>query len=222
MSAPVRVVIADDHPMFRFGLRAALEGAPEVEVVAEAGDGTELLRLVTTTEADVVLTDLEMPGADGVSVAAQLAATRPELAVELLTMHGEADAIRQAIAAGARGYLLKGAEREEIVRAVLAAASGGTVYGPAAGDVVRSLAARPASDAAAVAGLTPRETEVLALVGNGLGNIEIGRRLGLSEKTVRNHVSNLLVKLALPTRAAAVARARDLGLGTGQRPRDGR
>jgi DNA-binding NarL/FixJ family response regulator len=212
VSGPVRIVIADDHPMFRFGLRAALDGTPEVEVVGEAGDGAELLDVLAATEADVVLTDLEMPGAGGLSVAARLATTHPQLPVVLLTMHDEPDTIRQAIAAGARGYLLKGAERDEIVSAVLAAASGGAVYGPAAGDVVRSLATAPTGAAAAVAGLTPREAEVLGLVAHGLGNLEIGRRLGLSEKTVRNHVSNLLVKLAVPTRAAAVARARDLGL----------
>lgn len=212
MSGPVRVVIADDHPMFRFGLRAALDRSPEVTVVGEAGDGAALLELLSTVEADVVLTDLEMPGTGGLSVTDQLAASRPGLPVVLLTMHGEPETIRRAIAVGARGYLLKGAERDEIVSAVLAAAAGGAVFGSAAGDVVRSLAAPSTGRPTAVADLTPREGQVLGLVALGLGNHEIGRRLGLSEKTVRNHVSNLLVKLGVPTRAAAVARARDLGL----------
>jgi DNA-binding NarL/FixJ family response regulator len=209
---PVQVVVSDDHPMFRFGLCAALSSTPEIDVVGQAADGNELLALVDSLDVDVVLTDLEMPGTDGITAAAELARTRPELPVLLLTMHDDERAVRAAIEAGAKGYLLKGAERDEIVRAVLCVAAGGTVYGSGVGSVVRTLlSGGPAPDP--FPQLTSRERQVLDLVASGLGNHAVGQALGLSEKTVRNHVSTILVKLAVPTRAAAVARARDAGVG---------
>lgn len=213
MTGPVRIVVVDDHPMFRFGLVEALRSAPEVEVVGEAGDGHALLALVGTSEVDVVLSDLEMPGPDGVAVTSTLARTHPDLPVLLLTMHGEQAAVRAALDGGARGYLLKGADRDEIVRAVLTVAAGGTVYGAGVGDVVRRIALRRSAEPVPFPDLTAREREVLELLATGQGNHAIAATLGLAEKTVRNHVSNLLVKLAVPTRAAAVARARDAGVG---------
>lgn len=216
MNTAVRVVVADDHPMFRFGLVAALVGVPEVEIVGEAADGEALLALLREEPGahavDVVLTDLAMPGMDGVTVTAELARSYPELPVLLLTMHDDECAVRAAVKAGARGYLLKGSDREEIVRAILTVAAGGTVYGARVGELVRGLlSGRPAS-AEPFPDLTPREREVLALVAAGLGNHAIGHALGLSEKTVRNYVAGILVKLGVPTRAAAVARARDAGI----------
>lgn len=215
MSRPVRIVVADDHPMFRFGLVAALAATPDVEVVGDAGDGRELLELLEQCPVDVVLSDLEMPGPDGIAVITELTSTRPDLPVILLTMHSEQQAVRAALDVGARGYLLKGADRDEIVRAVLTVASGGTVYGSGVGDIVRDLAGRRPSPSPAFPDLTAREREVLTLLATGVGNHAIAAALGLSEKTVRNHVSNILVKLAVRTRAAAVARARDAGLGGG-------
>jgi DNA-binding NarL/FixJ family response regulator len=218
VSAPLRVVVGDDHPMFRFGLCAALAGTPEVEVVGQAADGDGLLALVDGTDVDVVLTDLEMPGTDGLTVAAELARTRPDVPVLVLTMHDDERAVRAAIESGAKGYLLKGAEKEEITSALMCVAAGGTVYGSGVGSVVRALMSGPAPTSQPLPQLTPREREVLVLVSSGLGNHAVGRALGLSEKTVRNHVSNILVKLRVPSRAAAVALARDAGLGASAGP----
>lgn len=215
MSGPVRVVLADDHPMFRYGLRAVLAAAAEVEVVAEAGDGEELVALVERERPDVVLTDLAMPGLDGAAATRRILLQHPDTGVLVLTMHEDDEALLGAMRAGARGYLLKGADRAEIVRAVLAVASGEAVYGAAvARRIVDFFTAAQRRYAAQVfPQLTVREREVLELVAGGSGNHEIARRLVLSEKTVRNHVSTVLLKLQVPDRASAVARARDAGLG---------
>ncbi len=213
-SAPVRLVVADDHPMFRFGLRAALASSPDVEVVGEAADGAELVRLVAELSPQVALTDLEMPGVDGLSALAVLTARFPDLGVLVLTMHADDERLLAAVRAGARGYLLKGAEREEITRAVLVVAAGGTVFGGEVGRRIAAYATRPLTAAGKVfPELTDREHEVLGLVAAGLGNHEIAARLVLSEKTVRNHVAAILAKLQARDRAALVARARDHGLG---------
>ncbi|MFD1505718.1 response regulator transcription factor [Georgenia yuyongxinii] len=214
MSAQLRVVIADDHPMFRYGLRAALEGAAEVEVVGEASDGAGLVALVERTAADVVLTDLDMPGVDGYTAIRDVLTRFPDLPVLVLTMHADDDAVLGGLRAGARGYLLKGAEREEIVRAILTVAGGGTVYGAQVGRRVSELLTqRPDPTSRPFPELTPREEQILELVAEGLGNHAIAGRLTLSEKTVRNNIATILVKLHAPDRAAAVARARDAGVG---------
>jgi DNA-binding NarL/FixJ family response regulator len=216
MTGQVRVVIADDHPMFRYGLCAVLAASEDVEVVGDAADGNELLAMVERTGPDVVLTDLAMPGMDGASAARQVVERFPNIGVLVLTMHEEDEALFGALRAGANGYLLKGAEREEIVRAVLAVASGDAVY---SATVARRIvgfftSAHKTYTAQVFPGLTARECEVLDLVATGLGNHEIARRLVLSEKTVRNNVAAILTKLQVPNRAAAVAKARDTGLGT--------
>ena len=212
---PVRVVLADDHPMYRFGLRAVLEASPEVDVTGEAGNGDELLALVERHAPDVVLTDLSMPKMTGTAAIAELARRHPGIGVLVLTMHEDDASLFAALRAGARGYLLKGADREEIVRAVLSVAGGDAVYG---GGVARRIVdfytgASRDYRVQTFPELTEREREVLELLAAGLRNSEIARRLTLSEKTVRNHVSAVLVKLQVPDRAAAVARARDAGLG---------
>ncbi|MET7700257.1 response regulator transcription factor [Streptomyces sp. NPDC005485] len=212
----VRVVIADDHPMFRYGLRAVLVEGTEVEVVGEAASGEELLAVVERTSPDVVLTDLAMPGLDGAAATRSLLARHPDLGVLVLTMHEDDQALMGALRAGARGYLLKGADRTEIVRAVLAVASGDAVYGEAVARRIVAFFTGAHRDYAAQVfpELTEREREVLGLIATGCGNHEIARRLVLSEKTVRNHVSAVLFKLRVRDRAAAVAKARDAGLGT--------
>ena len=216
MSPPVRVVIADDHPMFRYGLRAVLDAAEEVTVVGEATDGQQLLAVVDQTRPDVVLTDLAMPGLDGAAATRRLLDRHPQLGVLALTMHDDDQALFGALRAGARGYLLKGADKAEILRAVLAVAAGEAVYGAA---VARRIVefftgAQQRYGAQVFPELTAREREVLELVAAGLGNHEIARRLVLSEKTVRNHVAAILLKLEVADRAAAVAKARDAGLGS--------
>jgi DNA-binding NarL/FixJ family response regulator len=215
VSAPVRVVIADDHPMFRYGLRAVLAASTEVEVVGDAADGGQLVALVEHTQPDVVLTDLAMPGLDGATAARQILDRFPGIGVLVLTMHEDDEALFGALRAGARGYLLKGADREEIVRAVLAVAAGDAVY---SANVARRIvgfftSAHQTYTAQVFPELTGREREILDLVAAGLGNHEIARRLVLSEKTVRNNVAAILTKLQVPDRAAAVAKARDTGLG---------
>jgi len=216
VALPVRVVIADDHPMFRYGLKAAVAAAGEVEIVGEAADGQELLSVVDDTTPDVVLTDLAMPGLDGAAAAATILARHPNIAVLVLTMHDDNQALFSALRAGARGYLLKGADRAEIVRAVLAVAAGEAVYGAAVArritDFFTGGGLRDYT-ASAFPELTDREREVLDLVAAGCGNHDIARRLALSEKTVRNHVSAILFKLQVRDRAAVIAKARDAGLG---------
>lgn len=217
MTAPVRVVIADDHPMFRFGLVAALSASSEVEVVGEASDGDELIALVARVLPDVVVTDLAMPGLDGVAATSEILRAHPTTPVLVLTMHEEDESLFRALRAGARGYLLKGAERDELVRAIISVASGDAVY---AGSVARRIidfftANRVEYAAQAFPHLTAREREVLDLVARGLGNHEVARRLVLSEKTVRNNLAVILTKIQAPDRGAAIAKARDAGLGQG-------
>ena len=216
MNARVRVVLADDHPMFRFGLRAILEAAEDIEVVGEAKDGQELVALVEKERPDVVLTDLAMPVVDGAAATRRIIERYPALGVIVLTMHEDDEALFGALRAGARGYLLKDADSDEIVRAVLDVASGHAIYsaGVARRIVGFFTGAQQRYAASAFPELTAREREVLALVAAGLGNHEIARRLGLTEKTVRNVVATILFKLQVSNRAAAVAKARDAGIGT--------
>ncbi|MFC8434000.1 response regulator [Streptomyces sp. NPDC057253] len=211
----VRVVIADDHPMYRYGLSAALATSGTVEVVAEAANGEELLAAVARTSPDVVVTDLAMPGLDGAAATRALAGLDPCPGVLVLTMHEDDEALFAALRAGARGYLLKDADRAEIVRAVLAVAEGQAVYGQAVARRIVDFFTGVHRDYAAQVfpELTEREREVLELIALGIGNHRIAARLVLSEKTVRNHVSAILTKLHVSDRAAAVARARDAGLG---------
>jgi DNA-binding NarL/FixJ family response regulator len=211
----VRLVIADDHPMFRFGLQAALAATHEIDLVGEAANGAELLTVVEATRPDVVLTDLAMPDLDGTAATRAISAAHPEVAVVMLTMHDDDEALFGALRAGARGYLLKGSSRTEIVRAVLAVAAGEAVYGAAVARRIVDFFTNSQRDYAArvFPELTEREREILELLAAGRTNPQIAGRLVLSEKTVRNHVSSILFKLRVSDRAAAVARARDAGLG---------
>ena len=215
MTPPVRVVIADDHPMFRYGLRSVLAAVADVDVVGEAADGRELIDLVAELSPDVALTDLAMPGLDGAAATDEILLRFPSTGVLILTMHEDDEALFKALRAGARGYLVKGADRDEIVRAVLAVAAGDAVYSAVVARRIVSFftGATELYSAQAFPGLTHREREILDLVAAGSGNHEIARRLFLSEKTVRNNVAVILTKLQVATRAAAVARGRDAGLG---------
>jgi DNA-binding NarL/FixJ family response regulator len=212
----LRIVVADDHPMYRFGLTAVLSQAQGIEVVASVGDGSALIAAVAEHAPDLVLTDLAMPDLDGVAATRQLLQARPELPIIALTMHEDDEHVFAALRAGARGYLVKGADGEEIVRAVHAVAGGGAVYG---GSVARRIVAFYAGNGTTTAterafpDLTPRERDVLELLALGCRNHEISRRLSMSEKTVRNHVSQVLTKLQVPDRTAAALRARESGIG---------
>lgn len=215
MNRTVRVVLADDHPMYRYGLAAMLATSADVDVVAEAANGDDLLAAVDRTAPDVVVTDLAMPGLDGTEATRALLARHASLGVLVLTMHEDDQALFGALRAGARGYLLKDADSAEIVRAVLAVADGQAVYGQAVARRIVDFFTGAHRDYTAqiFPELTEREREVLDLVALGVGNHQIAARLVLSEKTVRNHVSAILNKLHVSDRAAAVARARDAGMG---------
>jgi DNA-binding NarL/FixJ family response regulator len=215
VTTPVRVVLADDHPMFRYGVGAVLATAPEVDVVGEAANGRELLDVVARTHPDVVLTDLAMPDLDGAAATRELLARFPGIGVLVLTMHADDESVFAALRAGAAGYLLKGVDGAELVRAVLAVASGQALYGaPIARRIIDFYTgAADRYAAAAFPHLTPRERDVLALLAAGSRNGEIARRLGLTDKTVRNHVSMILIKLGVPDRTAAAIKARDAGMG---------
>jgi DNA-binding NarL/FixJ family response regulator len=208
----IRVALADDHPMYRFGLTARLGQTDTLDVIASVASGEELLVKVNELSPDVVITDLTMPGIDGADLVQKLTRTWPALPVLVLTMHEDDQHVLRALRAGARGYLVKGADGAEIVRAVESVHAGASVYGaPVAGRIAARVALDP--PARVLADLTPRETEVLEELVAGRRNREIGRRLGMSEKTVRNHVSQLLAKLHAPDRTAAADMAREAGLG---------
>ena len=208
--AKVRVVLADDHPMYRYGVAAVLATADEIELVGEASDGRGLIALVEAERPDVVLTDLAMPGLDGVGACRQLLTRQPELGVLVLTMHADDESLVSALRAGARGYLVKGADKAELIRAILAVADGQAVYGaPVARRITELFGAGAARPAAPFPDLTPREREVLDLLADGARNSEIARQLGMTDKTVRNHVSAILMKLQVNDRTAAAIKARD-------------
>ncbi len=215
---PLRVLLVDDHPLYREGLAVALTAMPDVEVVGESGDGESALRLAAEAAPDVVLMDLHLPGISGVEATRRLMGSHPDMAVLVLTMRDGDDSVLAAMRAGARGYLLKGADRAEIARALAAVAAGEVVFSAGVASRVLAFFARGSRGRQALSpfpDLTDREREVLDLVARGLTNSAIATRLVVSEKTVRNHVSNVFAKLQVTRRSEAVARARDAGLGAG-------
>jgi DNA-binding NarL/FixJ family response regulator len=210
---PLRVILADDHPMFREGLVAVLSSDPAMEVIGDVGTGTEAAELALSQQPDVVIMDVNMPGLNGIEATRRIVNESPHIGVLVLTMFDEDESVFQAMRAGARGYLLKGAERADILHAVRAVGSGNAIFGPA---LARRLIGYFTAGRAGVApfgNLTDREREVLELLANGHTNAEIGRSLAISTKTVRNHLSNVFVKLQVSDRAQAIIRAREAGLG---------
>ena len=214
----IRVVLADDHPVVRAGLAALLGSLQGIEVVGVASDGREAVREVVLQRPNVAVLDLQMPGQDGFAATREIARVAPEVAVLVLTMFDDDDSVFAAMRAGARGYVVKGAEQEEIGRAIRAVASGEAIFGPGiAQRVLRFFAAPPPPAADPFPELTAREREILDLLAAAMPNSMIATSLGLAPKTVANHLSSIFTKLQVADRAQAILRARDAGLGV---PRD--
>lgn len=215
---PVRVVVIEDHPMFRQGLVGLLDALDGIDVVGEAGTAEEGEELVSESVPDVVLMDLHLPGMSGTELTARITSRHPHVAVLALTMLEDDASIRETLRAGARGYLLKESTPADIVRAIEAVVRGQAVFGGLAANRALAALADDQHRRVPLPELSNREREVLDLIARGLTNTAIAHRLYLSDKTVRNHVSNILGKLGVNDRAAAVARARDAGLGESPRP----
>jgi DNA-binding NarL/FixJ family response regulator len=211
----IRVLIADDHPAFLEGLALLLADADDVEVVGKATDGEHALRLHAELQPDVVVMDLHMPTMGGIEATREIRRVDPDVAVLVLTMVEDDDSVFAAIRAGARGYLLKGAGRDDVLRAINAVHQGDAIFGPSIAERMLAFwAGGPSTPAPKpFAELTDREREILELIAQGLNNVEIARRFVLSPKTVRNHVSNIFSKLQVADRSQAIVRARDAGLG---------
>jgi DNA-binding NarL/FixJ family response regulator len=211
---PIRLVLVDDHPVVLGGLRALLESLPGYEVVGQAVDGEAAVREVQLSKPDVVLMDIRMPGIDGLEATRQIRATTTGVAVLVLTMFDDDDTVFGAMRAGAQGYLLKGADQEEIDRAIRAVVAGEAIFSPGVAQrVLGYFAAPPRATVDPFPELTAREREVLDLVAAGRRNPAIAEELFLSPKTVANHISSIFVKLAVADRSAAIVRARQGGLG---------
>jgi DNA-binding NarL/FixJ family response regulator len=210
---PLRVVLADDHPVVRDGLSALLSSVPGIAVVATAATGREAVRAAVTEAPDVLVLDVQMPEGGGLAAATEVLRAAPSVAVLMLTMFDDDDTVFAAMRAGAHGYLLKGATQEEIVRAIRAVAAGEAIFGPGVARRVLGLVAGPGRGADPFGDLTQREREVLELLAAGLTTTAVGARLGLATKTVTNHASAVFAKLGVAGRAEAVARARRAGLG---------
>ncbi len=212
MGKPLRVVLADDHAMVRQGIRQFLEEGGEIAVVAEAADGEETLRLVARHRPDVVVLDIQMPGMSGIEVTKEIRAHFPGIRVLILTAYDDDPYVLALLRAGADGYILKSAEAEDLVRAVRAVAAGQSALSP---EVARRVVQRMASGEPGLAGpaeaLTEREVEVLRLAAQGFSNKEIGRRLGISARTVQGHLANIYGKLGVNNRTAAVVEGRRRG-----------
>ncbi|KGN40059.1 response regulator [Knoellia aerolata] len=221
MTSPVRVLIADDHGVFRKGLSALLESLPTATVVGEAADGAQAVQLAAQLAPDVVVMDLHMPSLGGVEATRRIVHANPTIGVLVLTMFEDDDSVFAAMRAGARGYLVKGSETEDVIAAVTAVGRGEAIFGPSVALRILSFLTKPLSafDRQLFPELSNREREVLDLIASGVTNADIAKRLFLSPKTVRNHVSSVFTKLQVADRAQAILRAREAGLGRHADPR---
>lgn len=216
----IQILIADDHPVFRFGLRALLEAQTDMVVVGEADRGETAVTLAQSLKPNVVLMDINMPGINGIEATKQIAARLPETAVLIITMFDD-DTVFTAMQAGARGYLLKGAQGDETLRAIRAVANGEVIFSPGVAEQMmaffmkggRETATMDSAEADPFPELTPRERDILELLAQGLTNTAIAEKLVLSPKTIRNQVSNIFSKLQVASRSEAIVKAREAGLG---------
>ena len=214
MTDRIRVLIADDHPVFRDGLRALVESAPDLDLAGEATTGTQAVELAATGRPAVILMDLRMPELSGIEATRRIVEADPTVGILIVTMSEDDESLFAAMRAGARGYIPKDAERAEILSAIRACALGEAVFGASIARRVADFFAAPRSAAAEpFPDLTDRENEILELIAQGRSNGDIASRLGIASKTVRNHVANVFNKLQVADRAQAIVRAREAGLG---------
>lgn len=211
----ISILIADDEPSFRNGLRALLNSDDALDLVGDATTGDQAIRLAADSQPDIILMDINMPGVNGIEATRRILTTSPHIGILILTMFEDDDSVFAAMRAGARGYLLKGALKAEILRAIQTVSNGGVVFGAAiAQRMMRYFTGlKPVEPAELFPELTEREREILSFIAQGLSNNEIAQRLVLSSKTVRNHISNIFDKLQVADRAQAIVRAREAGLG---------
>lgn len=215
---PIKVLIADDHVFYREGVRALLSNVPEVEVVGEANNGEEAIAQANELKPNVILMDLKMPGMNGIDATRKINETQPNIGVLVITMFDDDDSVFAAMRAGARGYLLKDADKDEVVRAIIAVERGEAIFSPAIAKRMMQYFAAPSSSSkknqpSEFSELTDRELEILDLIAQGHNNLVIANKLSLSIKTVQNYVSSILTKLQIADRAQAIVRARKAGLG---------
>jgi DNA-binding NarL/FixJ family response regulator len=215
---PIRLLVADDHALFREGLRALFSVTPGIEVVGEAADGEETVALADKLNPDIILMDINMPGMDGLQATRRVLQANPSVGVIMVTMVEENAALFSAMRAGARGYVLKGAHHQELLQTVRAVASGHVLFGPSTATRIMGFfqdfeaGATPAPQEETFPELTPRELEVLELIAQGSNNSQIAETLVLTNKTVRNHITSIFAKLQVADRAQAIIKARDAGL----------
>jgi DNA-binding NarL/FixJ family response regulator len=214
----IRILVADDHPVFRRGMRAILGAEPDTELVGEATDGEEAISLASKLQPDVILMDLNMPKVGGIEATRQILEASPGTAILMLTMFEDDKSILAAMRAGAHGYVLKGADGAETLRTIHAVANGEAIFSPTITRRLTGYFAAPEGDpktasAQAFPNLTEREHEILSLIAEGYTNNAIASRLYLSPKTVRNYVSSVFTKLEVSDRSLAIVYAREAGLG---------
>jgi DNA-binding NarL/FixJ family response regulator len=210
---PLTILIADDHPIFRKGLKALLASMANVALAGEAVNGAEAIRLADQLQPDVILMDLNMPGDGGLAAIRQIVQTSPHIRILVVTMFRDDDSVFAAMRAGARGYVLKDMDDEDIARAILAVGSGDAIFSPAIAErLMNFFNARPALPVELFPDLTLSERNVLKLMAQGARNDAIARQLSFSTKTVRNYVSNIFSKLQVADRAEAIVKARQAGL----------
>jgi DNA-binding NarL/FixJ family response regulator len=218
MDDTLTILIADDHPVFRKGLRALLTSMPVVDLVGEASSGAEAVRLAEQLQPDVVLMDLQMPGGGGLTAIREIVQTSPHIRILVVTMFQDDDSIFAAMRAGARGYVLKDMDDEDITRAIISVGNGDAIFSPAIAErMMRFFSARPALPVEVFPDLTESERNVLRLMAEGVNNEAIAKQLSFSTKTVRNYVSNIFSKLQVADRAQAIVKAREAGMGKGDK-----
>jgi DNA-binding NarL/FixJ family response regulator len=215
----IRLLIADDHTLVRQGLSALFIAVPDIEVVGEAASGDEVISKADELKPDVILMDIQMPGVNGIEATRRILQSRPNVGIIVVTMLDDDNSVFAAMRAGARGYVLKGADKAEVLKTIRAVAEGEALFGPAVAkrfmNFFNDLGSSPSPQPQVFPELTDREREILELIAQGQGNAVIAGQLSLSPKTVSNHISNIFNKLQVADRAQAVIRAREAGLGRG-------